>query len=82
MITHLTSGLVMTMTAATVGLLLVTFLPFLVSLAGKVSQPKALCFVCSLMALLLSVEPYRAVLPWMLGMAIAVMAVRERFRSA
>jgi hypothetical protein len=34
------------------------------------------------MALLLSVEPYRAVLPWALGMAIAVIAVRERFRSA
>jgi hypothetical protein len=81
MITHLISGLVMSTTAAAVGLVLVIFLPFLVSLAGKVNQPKALCFVCSLMALLLSIEPYRAVLPWTLGMAIAVIAVRERFRS-
>jgi hypothetical protein len=82
MIAHLTSGLVMSTTAATLGLLLVIFLPFLVSLAGKVTQPKVLCFVSSLLALLLSVEPYRAVLPWTLGMAIAVIAVRERFRNA
>jgi hypothetical protein len=72
----------MQMTAATLGLLLITFMPFLVSLAGRVTQPKLLCFVASLLALLLSVEPCRAVLPWMLGMAIAVIAVRERFRSS
>jgi hypothetical protein len=71
----------MSMTAATAGLLLLTFMPFLVSLAGKVTQPKVLCFVCSLMALLSSVEPHRAVLPWMLGMVIAIIAVRERFRG-
>ena len=81
MITHMTSSMLMHMTAATAGVLLLTFTPFLVSLAGRVTQPKVLCFVCSLMALLLSVEPYRAVLPWGLGMAIAVIAVRERFRS-
>jgi hypothetical protein len=81
-IAHLTSSLVMSITAATFFLLLVTFMPFLISLAGKANQPKALCFVCSLMALLLSVEPHRALLPWTLGMAIAVIAVRERFRSA
>lgn len=77
----MTSSLVMSMTAATTGLVLLTFMPFLVSLAGKVTQPKALCFVCSLMALLLSVEPHRAVLPWLLGMTIAAIAVRERFRN-
>jgi hypothetical protein len=82
LIAHTTSGMVMQMTAATVVLLLLTFMPFLVSLAGKVTQPKVLCFVSSLLALLLSVEPYRAVLPWTLGMAIAVIAVRERFRGA
>jgi hypothetical protein len=82
LIAHMTSGMVMQTTAATAGLLLLTFMPFLVSLAGKVTQPKVLCFVCSLMALLLSIEPYRAVLPWTLGMAIAVIAVRERFRRA
>ena len=81
MITHLTSGLVTSMTAATLGLLLLAFTPFLVSLAGKVNQPKALCFVCSLMALLLSVEPHRALVPWTMGMLIAVVAVRERFRG-
>jgi hypothetical protein len=82
LIAHMTSGMVMQMTAETAGLLLLTFMPFLVSLAGKVTQPKVLCFVCSLMTLLLSIEPYRAVLPWTLGMAIAVIAVRERFRRA
>jgi hypothetical protein len=81
-ITHVTSGMLMHMTAATAGVLLLTFMPFLVSLAGRVTQPKVLCFVCSLMALLLSIEPCRAALPWGLGMAIAVIAVRERFRSA
>jgi hypothetical protein len=81
-ITHLTSGLVMRMTAVTFGLLLVTFMPFLISLAAKANQPKALCFVCSLMALLFSVEPHRALVPWTMGMLIAVIAVRERFRRA
>jgi len=40
-----------------------------------------LCFVMSGMALLLSVQPYSSVLPWTLGMAIAVISVRERIRS-
>jgi hypothetical protein len=78
---HMTSSLVTDMTAATAGLVLLTFMPFLVSLAGRVTQPKVLCFASSLMALLSSVEPYRAVLPWTLGMAIALIAVRERFRD-
>lgn len=33
------------------------------------------------MALLLSVKPYGAVLPWGIGMAIAVISVRERIRK-
>jgi len=70
----------MSMTAATAGLIVPSFTPFVVSLAGKVTQPKALCFVYSLMALMLSVEPHRAVVPWLLGMTIAAIAVRERFR--
>ena len=77
----MTSSMLMHLTVATAGVLLLAFMPFLVVLAGRVTQPKVLCFVCSLMALLLSVEPYRAVLPWGLGMAIAVIAVRERFRG-
>ena len=37
-----------------------------------------LCLVASLLALMLSVKPYGAVLPWGIGMAIAVISVRER----
>lgn len=60
------------------GKLLILCLPSLLSLAGPGVNPKVLCLVTSILALLLSVEPYRAVLPWALGMAIAVIAVRER----
>jgi hypothetical protein len=70
------------MTTETAGWVLVLFLPFLLSLAARVSTPKVLCFVISAMALLLSVHPYSSVLPWGLGMAIAVVSVRERIRSA
>ena len=70
------------MTTETAGWLLILFMPFLLSLAAKVSTPKVLCFVMSGMALLLSVQPYSSVLPWTLGMAIAVISVRERIRSA
>jgi hypothetical protein len=59
---------------------LIFWLPFLLSLAARGAMPKVLCFVTSMLALLLSVEPYRAVLPWAVGMAIAVVAVRERIR--
>ena len=69
------------MNVASLGLLLFLFLPFLLSLAARGAMPKVLCAVSSLLALLLSVEPYRAILPWMGGMAIAVIAVLERFRQ-
>jgi hypothetical protein len=65
----------------TAGWLLFLFLPFLVSLLGKAQMPLVLCFVLSGLAVLLSVVPYNAVLPWTLGMAIAVISVRERIRS-
>jgi hypothetical protein len=39
-----------------------------------------LCLVTSLLALLLSVKPYGAVTPWLIGMIIAAVAVFERFR--
>jgi hypothetical protein len=68
------------MTVVAAGTLLVLFLPFLLSLLGQAGLPKVLCLVTSLLALLLSVEPYRALLPWGVGMAIAVISVRERFR--
>ena len=67
----------------TAGWLLLIVLPFLVSLFGKARMPRMLCFVCSVMALLLSVARFEAVLlPWMLGMAIAVISVHERIRAA
>jgi nicotinamide riboside transporter PnuC len=69
------------MTALTAGTLLVLFLPFLLSLAGQAGTSKVLCFVTSLLAMLLSVREFGAVLPWCLGMAIAVISVREKFRQ-
>ena len=61
--------------------LLLFFLPFLLSLCGKAPMPMLLCFVAGALAMLLSVELYAAVLPWLLGTAIAVMSVRERIRT-
>ena len=61
--------------------LLLFFLPFLLSLVGKAPMPRVLCFVSSAMAVLLSVQPGGAVLPWGLGMVIAAISVRERIRS-
>jgi hypothetical protein len=61
--------------------LLVFFLPFLLSLAGNAPLPWLLCFVASLLAMLMSVQPGGAVLPWGVGMVIAVIAVRERIRA-
>ena len=66
----------------TAGWLLLFFLPFLLSLVGKAPMPRVLCFVSSAMAMLLSVQPGGAVLPWGLGMVIAVISVRERIHSA
>jgi hypothetical protein len=69
------------MSAAAAATLLVIFLPFLLSLAGRATMPKMLCLVSSLLALLLSVEPYGAVTPWVFGMIIAVVAVFARLRG-
>lgn len=66
------------MPTLTTAKLLVILLPSLLSLAGQGGMPKLLCLVTSILALLLSVEPYGAVLPWAIGMAIAVLSVRER----
>jgi len=59
------------------GILLIVLLPFLLALAGRAGTPKMLCLVASLLALLLSFDPYRAALPWAIGMAIAVISLRE-----
>ena len=69
------------MATLTAGKLLVLLLPALLSLAGQAGMPKLLCLVTSILALLLSVEPYGAVLPWAVGMAIAVISVRERIHQ-
>ncbi len=60
--------------------LLILLVPFLLSLFGQSSQAKLLCLVTSILALLLSVEPYGAVLPWLLGALIAGVSVWERVR--
>jgi short subunit fatty acids transporter len=64
------------------GWLLLFFVPFLLSLLGKAPTPRLLCFVTSGLAMLLSVQPGAAVLPWGLGMVIAAVSVRERIRAA
>ena len=60
------------------GMLLLSVLPFLLSLFGRAQIPRMLCFVCSLLAMLLSVLPCHAMLPWGIGMAIGAISVRER----
>ena len=67
------------MTAGYAGTLLILLLPFLLSLAGQPGTPKLLCLVASMLALLLSLDVYPAILPWTVGMAIAVISLRERF---
>jgi len=66
------------MTAVTAGTLLILFLPFLLSLAGKAGTPMVLCLATSILALLLSVEPFGAGLPWIVGMVVAIVSIRER----
>jgi hypothetical protein len=55
-------------------------LPLLLSLAARGAMPKLLCLLTSLFAILLSVEPGGAVLPWATGMTISTVALIERFR--
>jgi len=69
------------MSAVTIGTLLIIFLPFLLSLAGQSSQAKMLCLISSILGLLLSVEEYGAVMPWVLGMIVAAVSVWERIRQ-
>ena len=61
--------------------LLILLAPFLLSLFGQSAQAKLLCLVTSIVALLLNVEPYGAVLPWVLGAIIAGVSVWERIRQ-
>jgi hypothetical protein len=69
------------MSAVTIGTLLIIFLPFLLSLAGQSSMAKMLCLQSGILGLLLSVREYGAVMPWLLGMIIAIASVSERIRQ-
>jgi hypothetical protein len=64
------------------GWLLFFFLPFLLSLVGRAPMPWLLCFVTSLLSMLLSVEPGSAAFPWGLGMVVAAVSAHERIRAA
>jgi hypothetical protein len=68
------------MTAVAAGKLLILLLPFLLSLFGKGAMARMLCLVTSILSLLLSVSDFGAVLPWLIGMLIAVVSVWERIR--
>ncbi len=68
------------MSTLTAGWILLLCLPFLLSLFGKAAMPKMLCLVASLVAALLAVELYAAVVPWTIGMAIALISIREGCR--
>jgi hypothetical protein len=68
------------MSAVIMRTLLVIFLPFLLSLFGKSAQAKILCLLSSILGLLLSASEYGAVMPFVLGMVMAVVSVWERFR--
>ena len=72
--------MIASMTIATSASLFLIFLPFLLALAGKAPMPKMLCLVASLLALLVSVEPGRAIFPWGVGMVLALASLWERFR--
>ncbi len=60
---------------------LLLFLPFLLSLAGQGFMAKMLSLLTSVLALLLTVEPERAALAWIVGMTIALVSVWERIRQ-
>ena len=69
------------MPEVSIATLVILFLPFLVSLAGQGTQVKMITFITGIMALLLSVEEYGAVLPWVIGTIIALVALWERIRE-
>jgi hypothetical protein len=69
------------MSAVTIGTSLIIFSPFLLSLFGRSVQARMLCLISSILSLLLSVEEYGAVMPWVLGMIVAAASVWERIRQ-
>jgi hypothetical protein len=69
------------MSTMTAGLTLLLFLPFLLSLFGRAAMPKLLCLVACLIAALLALKFYFAIVPWFAGMAIAMVSVRAACRQ-
>jgi hypothetical protein len=69
------------MSAVTIGTSLIIFSPFMLSLFGQSVQARMLCLISSILGLLLSVEEYGAVMPWVLGMIVAAASVWERIRQ-
>ena len=69
------------MAAISTATLLLLFLPFLLSLAGQGLMAKYLCLLTSVLALLVVAEPYRAGIPWIAGMTIALVSMWERIRQ-
>jgi hypothetical protein len=69
------------MSTMTAGLTLLLFLPFLLSLFGRAAMPKLLCLVASLIAALLALKFYFAIVPWVVGMVIAVVSVGAACRQ-
>ena len=69
------------MEIVTIGKLLVLFLPFLLSLAAQGGTPKVIGLATAVLALWLSAEPDRAVVPWAIGMAISVLSVHARMHQ-
>ena len=60
--------------------LLIFAAPFLLSLFGRSAMARLLCLLASLMAVLLSVEPDGAMLPWVIGAVVAGVSVWERIQ--
>jgi hypothetical protein len=77
----LLSGGAVSLTAITAATLLLSFLPFLLSLVGQGSKASMLCLITSTFTLLLSHEPDRAGLAWIAGMALALVSIWERIRQ-
>ena len=70
------------MADASLTTLFILFLPFLISLAGQGGgMAKMITLITSILALLLSVQEYGAVLPWVIGMIIASVSVWERIQQ-
>jgi hypothetical protein len=58
------------------------FAPFLLSLLSANVKAMLLTLSCSVLTVLLSTEDYWSVIPWTIGMLIAVIAIYNRFAEA